>query len=137
MNNRGLIKCIVIITLILAVVFLSQIPYFKRAGQNLLAKTPIIKKENNPLSKSADWLKSNVFDRIGEGAGGEVAKRKDMLEEGISTQKEDLEKKSVDTIKKFIAEKFLGALGVDAEDLLSNQKIQEFTSQLECPDNPQ
>lgn len=122
---RGFIQNIVIIAVILAVVFLSQLPYFKTNSQ--IYNFPLFKKSEGysgnfsfNSNRVNDWLKSNVYDRI----GGEAEKRQELATGEINKQKEEIAKNSVYRVKKFIAEKLLETLGVKPEELADQPECQ-------------
>jgi hypothetical protein len=110
-------KNIVIIGAILGAAFLSQQPFFKSNSKNYFYSQGL--KKDTAISKTGDWLKSNVFSKI-SGVGGEVLKNTPTIESAkkeIETQKNNLLQNSFDSTKKFIAEKALQVLGIKIENL--------------------
>ena len=130
MNKEGgFIKNIVIISAILGTVFLSQQSLFKSNTKNYIYSQGAKAGNNNIIKKAGDWFNDNVYLNASEWVSGEVAKNNAAIEltkEEIEKQKNNLEKNSIDTAKKFIAEKFLQTMGVKPEDLLT-------PDQLVCP----
>lgn len=129
------IKNSVIIFAILGVVFFSQQPYVKGTSKNF--NFPLLKKGTgySNVSKIGDWIKNNVYSKIGgppaeiganlaQRLSGEVAKREGLVGSAINDQKNALVNNSTGTVKKFIAEKVLQTLGVKPEDLAPECKPQ-------------
>ncbi len=108
------IKNLIIIGVIGGVVFASQSAYFKPTAQKLY--TSGVKSDTSYVAKATDWLKTNIYPRLG-GVSGEVAKTQDSLQEKIVEEKNNLVEKSTDATKKVIAEKFLQLLGVTPQEL--------------------
>ena len=116
--NAGLItKNIIIVAIILIVAFLSQNSIFKDTVKN--SNFPLFKKTNDYSSKTSDWLKNSIpsVDDLKDRVSGGLEEKEEMLKDEIVNQKEEIEKKSVGTVKKYIAEKFLQTIGVSPEDL--------------------
>lgn len=137
-QSGGFIKYIVIIAIILAVVFLSQIIGKDReVNQNWGNFT----KKGNSYSDvirdyvidTEDWVKENVYENIfgsqdefkenletaGENIKNEAEEIKDQTQDQINNAKES----TVYATKKALAEKILGVLGIKAEDLISQDML--------------
>ena len=107
-----IIRNLVIITSILSMAFLSQQPWVKGTTQTYVF--PVIKKvgdlaSNSFLGKTGNWINSKLT--------GEAEKRGEIAKQELSTQKDNAINNSLDSTKKFIAEKTLQILGVKPEDL--------------------
>ncbi len=111
-----IIKNGVIVAGIVAVIFLSQQSYLKNTVKNF--NFPLFKKgeafyDNSYIAKANDWLNANVYSKI----SGGVADKQSTLQDETNTQKNNLEKNSFDTAKKYVASKLLNALGVTPQEL--------------------
>ena len=109
-----LVKILIIIGVIGGVVFASQSAYFRPAAQTVYSNG--IKSENSYFAKSNNWLKDNIYPKLG-GVSGEVAKTQDSVQQQIIDQKNNLEKSSTNAVKKYFAQKVLNVLGVTPEEL--------------------
>ncbi len=114
MNNKegGFIQNIVIIVAILAAIFLSQQSFLKGNSKNWIYSQ---NQKSNFLDKAGNWLNNNVLSKV----SGEVGTIKDNATKEITTQKNNLEKSSTNTVKNFIAEKLLQTMGVNPQDLVT------------------
>lgn len=128
MNSGVFIKNGAVILAILGVVFLSQQSYVK--GVDKTFNFPLLKKGTgySNVSKIGDWIKNNAYSKIGgppaeiganlaQRLSREVTKREALIGSAITDQKNVTAKNSIDTVKKFVAEKVLQTLGVKPEDL--------------------
>ncbi len=109
------IKNIVIISAVLGVVFLSQQPYFRGISKNYVYSG--VKNGDTYLKKASNWFHNNIYPRT----SGEVVLNNnpiDLVKKEIDKQKNNIEKNSVDGIKKYVAEKLLNILGIKPEDLI-------------------
>lgn len=95
--ERGFIKYIVIIGVIIILIILGQQAYFKAIGKNTISKTSGV--INDYLAKGANWVSEKVFPKI----TGEVEKRGDMIKEGISAEKEKVVESAGEKIKNYFS----------------------------------
>ncbi len=86
MNEKGFIQYIVIIIIILAVVFLSQQPYFMGIGKKL-------------YDQSAAWVKANIYPRI----SSEVIKRGEAIKSEANQEKEKISESLGEKIKNYFS----------------------------------
>jgi hypothetical protein len=112
-----IIKNTVIIGVILGLIFASQLPYFR--GNHTTFNFPLLKKgeayiNSSFLAKGSDLFKNSPYANI----GGEVTNKASALSSQVSTQVTNLQNNSLNSAKKFVAEKLLGAMGVKPEDLV-------------------
>lgn len=138
MKNKGLIKYIVIIAVILTVVFLSQQPIIK--GNSSVFKFPLLERGsayfgNSYVLEAGNWLKNStsslknaVSAKIGSYLSIGNKEEEESLqspqqpvEEGIEVQNNAVPQSSADVTRKFIAEKFLQMIRVAPEQLNSSQ----------------
>ncbi len=103
-----IVKNVIIVFVILAVVFLSQQPYFRK----LAVSSPLFKKVGPYVAKTKDWLNTNLYPGINRGAAGLWGKKED-LKNKVDAEKNNVEKNSFDTFKKYLAKKVLEALGLN------------------------
>ena len=123
MEKIIIIKNGVGIVVVLSVVFFSQQPFFKKTIENSI--TPILKGAsiiyNNPyVAKVVDRFKTTIPQKISGGVE-EVKEIGENVKEEVTEQKEVIEKKSKEGIKKYIAQKILDVLGVKPEELQTIQ----------------
>lgn len=124
MNTGLVIRNLLIVSAISGVAFLSQQNYFgenkevKGFDLSLLKQNNVIP-GNHYLSNAYEWLNDNVYEKV----SGGLKDKEDFLRSEITNQKENLEKKSISAAKKYIAEKFLQNLGINARDLLSDDQL--------------
>lgn len=97
--KKGIIKYIVIIIVILVIVFLSQQPNLKEFGKNLFSFSQEYNKTEGYWAKGANWVKDNIFSKI----GGEVQKRGDMAKEELTSQKEKVSESIGEKIKNYFS----------------------------------
>ena len=125
-KEKGIIKYIVIIIIILAAVVLSQLSYFSKMGKDLFSgASDKYGASDSYWAKGANWVKDNIFSKI----SGEVQKRGDKVKEEFTGQKE----KATETIGEKIKNYFNGI--VDSVFHPGNDKTEaptETQSQV-CP----
>ena len=114
MDTKVIIKNSIGIAIVLGVVFLSQQSFLKQAVEKF--SSPLLKEaatyyKNSYISKIGDRLKSTLYPKISGGAE-DVKEQSDALKETISEQKDTIEKKSTEGIKKYIAEKVVKILDI-------------------------
>ena len=80
-QEKGFIKYIVIIIVILAVVFLSQQAYSRGVGKTLISAAT--NQVGSFLAKGSDWATATIFPKI----NGEVQKRGDMIKNEVTQEK--------------------------------------------------
>jgi len=96
-QDKGFIKYIVIIAVILIVIFLSQQAYFKGIGKNIFLQGSGVAQEY--LSKGSDWAQNSVYPKI----SGEVQKRGDMIKNEINQEKEKISQTIGEKIKNYFS----------------------------------
>ena len=100
MNEKGFVKNIVIIVVLLIVVFLSQQPYFNKIGKDIYSQAePQIKAY---WSKTADWFKNNIYTRV----SGEVENKSSVIQQEIEKQKNNIVQNTWEKIKDYFANIF-------------------------------
>lgn len=96
-QEKGFIKYIVIIAIILIVVFLSQQAYFRGIGKNIFLQGSGVAQDY--LTKGSNWAKDNVYPKI----SGEVQKRGDIIKNEINTEKEKISETIGEKIKDYFS----------------------------------
>jgi hypothetical protein len=92
-----MIKNLIIIAIIIGAVVISQQPAVKGWGQNTLSW---IEKKTDPYtSKITDLFEKKLYPTI----GGEVEKRKDIIEQEIAEEKEKISETLAEKIKKYFS----------------------------------
>lgn len=109
MNEKGFIKNIVIIIVLLAVVFLSQQPYFNEAGKKLYFQTEAQVKDY--WEKAGDWFRSNIYPRV----SGEVEQKSAIVQEEITKQKNNFVQNIWENIKNYFANIFSKTTGTPVQ----------------------
>lgn len=100
MNEKGFIKNIVVIIILLTVVFLSQQPYFREYGKNLYSQ---IKPQAEAYwLKTAYWLENNIYLRV----SGEVESKSTIVQQEINKQKDNIMQNVWGKIKNYSASIF-------------------------------
>ncbi|MBI3337403.1 MAG: hypothetical protein HY005_02130 [Candidatus Staskawiczbacteria bacterium] len=100
MNERGFIKNIVIIIVILTVIFLGQQTYFKEYGRNLYSQIkPQVQAYWTGIS---DWFKNNVY----SGVSGEVEQKSALIQQEVEKQKNNLMQNIWEKIKDYFGNIF-------------------------------
>ncbi len=109
MNQKGFIKNIVIIIILLAVVFLSQQPYFEKYGNDLYLKAkPQIEIY---WTKATNWVKNNVYPRV----SGEVEQKSAVIQQEINKQKNNIMQNTWEKIKNYFADIFSKVSGTSVK----------------------
>jgi len=96
-QEKGSTKYIFIVIVILIVVFLSQLPYFKGEGNTFVfqgASTP-----QDYLTKGSNWVKDSLYPKL----SGEVEKRKDIIKNEINSEKEKVSQTFGEKIKNYFS----------------------------------
>ena len=109
MSERGFVKNIVIIVIILTVVFLSQQPYFREYGKNLYSQ--IKPRVEAYWSKTTDWFKNNVYSRV----SGEVESKSKIIQQEINKQKNNIAQNIWDKIKNYFSNIFSKVSGTPVQ----------------------
>ncbi len=100
MYERGFIKNIVVIVIILTVVFLSQQLYFREYGKTLYSQ---IKPQTEAYwLKTVDWLENNIYSRV----SGEVESKSTIIQQEINKQKNNIMQNVWGKIKNYSASIF-------------------------------
>jgi hypothetical protein len=98
MNEQGFVKYIVIIAVILAVAFFSQIGNLKGNQQTFVSDAT--NQAESYVSAGSDWFGANIYPKV----SGEVQKRGDIIQAGVSEQKEKIS----ETVSEKISNYFSG-----------------------------
>lgn len=109
MKLRIFTKNIIIITVILIVIFLSQKSGFKRSIGNLYSQA--IEKYSNYGLGLKSWLMANIYPMVGRGA--DIGK--EVVEKEVVKQKDVLTKNFWKKFKNYLAEKFSKISGTKVE----------------------
>jgi len=96
-QDKGFIKYIVIIAVILIVVFLSQQAYFRGIAKDIFLQGSDA--AQNYLAKGSNWARDVIFPKI----NGEVQKRGDMIKNEINQEKEKISQTIVEKIKNYFS----------------------------------
>jgi len=97
MQEKGFIKYIVIIAVILIVVFFSQQAYFKGIGKNASSKGSGVVQDY--LTKGSNWVKDSVYPKI----SGEVQKRGDIIKNEIQIEKQKVSESIGEKLKNYFS----------------------------------
>lgn len=109
MNQKGFVQNIVIIAVVLVVVFLSQQPYFRPAGEKAYSQ---MKKQGESYGVQFNsWFNTNVYPKV----GGQVASGGEVIKKEIETQKNNIAKNTWEKIKSYLAENFSKLFGTKVE----------------------
>lgn len=109
MNEKGFITNIIIVIIVLAVVFLSQQPYFREYGKNLYSQ---IKPQVEAYwTKTTDWFRNNVYPRV----SGEVEQKAVVIQEEITKQKNNIVQNIWEKIKSYFANIFSKVSGTPVQ----------------------
>ena len=81
-QEKGFIKYIVIIAVILVLVFLSQQAYTKATGKTLISAA--MDQVGSYTTKGSNWIMSNIYPKI----TGEVQKRGEIIQNEVNQEKE-------------------------------------------------
>ncbi|TSC94746.1 MAG: hypothetical protein CEN87_280 [Parcubacteria group bacterium Licking1014_1] len=98
MKERGFIKYIIAIVVVLAVVFFSQQPYFREYGKNLYNQVVI--QGQFWWQAAYHYAQQNIFPKI----GGEVEKRKEIIQGELEQEKNKISENIWKKIKKYFAD---------------------------------
>lgn len=131
MQSRGFVTNGLAIMGLLAMVFLSQLVFFRPMVKNVFSQGQGIKDKIPYANVVSDWFANTVYAPL-SGASGEVTGQadnladtfKDQVQQEIVEQKNNLQKNSVDAVKKAVAEKILSALGIKPQDLVDQATLQ-------------
>lgn len=95
MEQKGFVKYILIIAVILAAAVLSQQPFVKQWGQKAVSKAPA--PVQTYLTKGSTWVNGQVLPKI----GGEVQKRGEMIKNEVSQEKEKISENILEKVKNY------------------------------------
>lgn len=109
MKERGLIKNIVIVIVLLAMVSLSQQAYFNGVGKKFYFQAEVQTKIY--WTKIADWFKNNVYTKV----SGEVEQKSAVVQEEITKQKDNVVKNVWENIKNYFANIFSKTTGTPVQ----------------------
>lgn len=98
MDKGTIIKNMTIAVIILAVVYFSQNPSFSNLGKNVFSGS-LRAVGGDYWAKGSNWVTNDLFPKI----GGEVQKRGDMAQEGITEQKEKISESIGENIKNYFS----------------------------------
>ncbi len=109
MNEKGFVKNIIIIIVLLTVVFLSQQTYFNKVGKTLYFQAePQIKVY---WVKATDWLKNNIYPKV----SGEVELKRAIIQQEINKQKNNIVQNIWEKIKNYFADIFSKVSGTPVQ----------------------
>jgi len=97
MQEKGFIKYIVIIAVILAVAFLSQQAYYRGFGKTLVSNATSQAKDY--VAKSSDWVMSNIYPKI----SGEVQKRGGIINNEVNKEKQKVSESVAQKISNYFS----------------------------------
>jgi len=83
-QEKGFVKYIVIVVVLLGAVFLSQQPFAREFGKNLLSK--VSGAVSGYWAKGSNWATDKVYSKVNE----EVEKRGEIIKDEIKTEKEKI-----------------------------------------------
>lgn len=109
MNERGFIKNIVIIIIILVIVFFSQQPDFREYGKNLYDRAAT--QGRGWWQGAYSYAEQNILPKI----GGEVEKRKEIIQEELQQEKNKISENIWQKIKNYFANIFSKATGTKVQ----------------------
>jgi len=109
MNKGTFLNSIIAIIVVLAIVFLSQKPYFEGTGKNLYYKTS--EQMEGYWNKASNWLKINIYPRLERG----VTEKGEYLKEEIKKEKDNFSQNLWVKIKNYLAGKFSNIFGTKVE----------------------
>jgi len=97
-KEKGFIKYGIIIVVIMALVVLSQQPFFKDLTKHKLsgAKSSLF---DGYFAKGSDWVNSQVIPKV----SGEVQKRGDMIKQEVQDEKEKISENIGTKIKNYFS----------------------------------
>jgi hypothetical protein len=96
-NERGFIKYLVIIFVILVIVFLSQQAYLRGFGKTLVSDATNQVKPY--LAKGSNWVMSKIYPTI----SGEVQKRGDAIKNDVNQEKNKVSQTLGEKIKNYFS----------------------------------
>ena len=108
-ENRGVIRNVIMMGLVLMVAFLSQQAYFGHAGKEVYEKGAA--QGQGYWAQFREWVSVKVYPKANE----EVAKRGEPLKQELEKQKDIAAKTIWEKIKYFFAEKFSVIFGTKVE----------------------
>jgi len=97
MEKKGLIKYIIIITIILLVAFLSQQAYFRGIEKTFISDAT--NKISACLADGSNWLTSKIYPKV----SGEVQKRGDMIKTEVNQEKNKISENILDKTKNYFS----------------------------------
>jgi hypothetical protein len=108
MNEKEFLKYIVIIVVILALVFLSQQPYFREYGKNLYfqAKAQLKVYWLVYWTKLTHWFKDNIYSPVYSVVSREVEQKSTVLQQEINKQKNKIVQDIWEKVKNYFANIF-------------------------------
>jgi len=96
-KEKGSIKYIIIVVVILGAVFLSQQSYSREFGKNLLSKASAT--VSGYWAKGSNWATDSVYSKV----NGEVQKRGEIIKNEIDSEKEKVSTNVGDKIKNYFS----------------------------------
>lgn len=97
MEEKGFIKYIVIVVVILAIVFLSQQAYLRGIGKNAFLKASGA--VGGYAAKGASWVTGNLYPKI----SGEVQKRGDAIKDEVIQEKQKVSENILEKAKNYFS----------------------------------
>ncbi len=103
--NRGFIKNILAIAVLLTVVFFSQQPYLRDSGRSLYSQC------NQYLAKARDWVYVTIYPKV----RSEAEKRGEVVSQEFEKQKNNFFQDIWEKIKNYFAKIFSKTFGTDVK----------------------
>ena len=97
MEQKGFIKYIVIIAVILLVAFFSQQAYYWGADKTIVSGST--DQANTYLANASAWVNSKIYPKV----TGEVKKRGDIIKKEVSQEKQKISENIVTKIENYFA----------------------------------
>lgn len=107
--QKGIVKNIIVIIILLTIVFLSQQAFTQPIGKQIFSQ--ISEKTGGYVAKVGDWLKTKINPDINK----EVQDRGEKAQEELIKQKDGAVKSIWGNIKNYFAEKFSKIFGTKVE----------------------
>ncbi len=96
-KNSGFIKYLALIIIVLGVVFVSQQPYFKKYGENLVSEGASM--GQSYIASGSAWLKDHLLESL----SGEVEKRGEAAMDTVEETKENISDGAATKIKDYFS----------------------------------
>lgn len=108
-NQKGFLKNIVIIIILVALVFFSQQPNFRKYGEEIYSK---VKPQITAFwTKVTDWFENTIYSRV----SGEVEQKSKVVGEEINKQKNNIVQNIWERTKTYFANIFTKVSGTPVQ----------------------